>query len=246
VNANVGPLSPRWLAAWGVHAFTASGAVAALAALRAGWQGDLSAAFLWLSLALAIDACDGTLARLVDVKRVLPHMNGSHLDDLVDYQTFVLVPIALLLEHGTLRGTSGGVAAGAALIASACRFSTASAKTPDHLFTGFPSYWNILALYLVVFDVTPTVAAAITFGLACLVPAPLRFIYPSRTEFLMGWSVGLGLVWAAVMLDVIWQLPTRATTLATLSLFYPVYYTVASLTLQARQALGEKPLEELP
>ena len=59
-------------AAWGVHTYTASGALAGFLALRATFAGQARAAFLWMLIAVLIDATDGTLARAVEIKRVLP------------------------------------------------------------------------------------------------------------------------------------------------------------------------------
>ena len=66
----------RRLAAWSVHLFTAFGTICTLGALSAIYQNDIRVAFLWLSLAVVIDAMDGALARLVRVKEVLPVFDG--------------------------------------------------------------------------------------------------------------------------------------------------------------------------
>ena len=67
------------------------------------------------------------------------------------------------------------------LLASAYQFCRVDAKTDDHLFLGFPSYWNIVAFYVVVLDLGPT-----PWRCCCGVcSARLRavgYVYPSRTE----------------------------------------------------------------
>ncbi len=224
----------RVVACWSVHLLTATGTIAAFGALHAVFQGDTRTAFFWLYLAVAIDSVDGALARLARVKDVLPFFDGSKLDDIVDYLTFVLVPIVLLVETGFLVGWLGMTAACAALLASAYRFCHADAKTPDHFFTGFPSYWNIVALYFFVFALEPWVCALITLVLAALVLAPLRFLYPSRMTWLRAPTVGLGIVWAVLVAMVLLRLPERAVGLATVSLAYPLYYTLLSFYLQWR------------
>jgi len=218
-------------AAWAVHLYTATGALTALAALIETTRGRVPAAFGWLYLAVAIDASDGALARAARVKEVIPEFDGAKLDDIVDYLTFVLVPVFLMLQCGLLVGWSGGLAAAAAALASAFRFCHASAKTADHFFTGFPSYWNVVALYLYVFEAPPAVSAVVTMSLAALVIVPLRFIYPSRTPALRPLSIGLGLVWAGLVAAILARLPERSPGLATLSLFYPIYYTIVSFVL---------------
>jgi phosphatidylcholine synthase len=222
----------RRAAGWAVHLYTALGAVVSVFALLAAARGDAQEAFLWLSVGLVIDASDGALARLVGVKEVVPEYNGAELDDIVDYLNFVVVPIFLMLQLGLLEGTLGYVAAGSAVLASAYRFCHDDAKTPDHFFTGFPSYWNIVAFYVYLFDPGSAVAGVLTLFLAVLVFAPLRFVYPSRTLFLRPLTILLGLVWGALGLAILASLPEKATTLAAASLFYPIYYTLLSFYMQ--------------
>ncbi|MDG1959436.1 MAG: CDP-diacylglycerol O-phosphatidyltransferase [Candidatus Binatia bacterium] len=222
----------RHLAAWSVHFFTAFGTICTLGALYAIQQNDIRVAFFWLSLAVVIDAMDGALARLVRVKEVLPVFDGAKLDDIVDYMTFVMVPVYLMLATGILEGAFGVLAASAAVLASAYRFCHVAAKTEDHFFTGFPSYWNILTFYLYIFAIPPTISAMVTFGLAILVFAPLKFIYPSRTLFMRPTSVILGILWGLVGLVVVDALPERRVGLAAVTLLYPIYYTGLSFYLQ--------------
>jgi len=220
--------------AWMVHLYTALGAVTALVSISAIAGGRIAEAMWWLYVAVFIDATDGTAARAVEVKRVLPGFDGAKLDDIVDYLTFVLVPMFFLLQTGLLEGLSGTLAAGAAVLASAFRFCSSDAKTPDAFFTGFPSYWNVVGLYFYVFDAPPWACAAITGVLALLVLVPLRFIYPTRMPTLMGWTIGLGVAWSLLVGIVLLRLPERATTVAAISLAYPVYYTLASFWLDWR------------
>lgn len=229
---------PRRFAGWAVHLYTALGSVLGVFALLAGARGDAQEAFLWLCAALVIDASDGALARKVGVKEVVPEYNGAELDDIIDYLNFVVVPVFLMLQFGLLAGPLGYAAGGGALLASAYRFCHSDAKTPDHFFTGFPSYWNIVAFYLYVFDVGPVVAALVVAALAAMVFAPLRFVYPSRTVFLRPLTIVLGIVWSVLGLMTLVALPERATTLAAASLFYPIYYTGLSFYMQATD---EKP-----
>ena len=222
----------RRAAAWSVHLFTASGTICTFAALWAILQGDIRVAFLWLAAAVGIDAADGALARAARVKEVVPVFDGAKLDDIVDYMTFVMVPIFLMVAFGLLAGPLGFFAGGAALLASAYRFCHVAAKTEDHFFTGFPSYWNVLAFYQYVFDIAPLWNALTVLALALLVFAPLRFVYPSRTIFMRPASVALGIIWAGAGLVVMLALPERLTGLAAVTLLYPLYYTVLSLYLQ--------------
>jgi len=229
------PFSQR-APAWAVHGYTALGVVIAFASLRAIAAGDFRAAFLWLSLAVAVDASDGALARAVDVKRRLPELDGARLDDIVDYLTFVFVPFALMHTAELLTGPLGLLATAAALWTSALRFCHSAAKTEDHFFTGFPSYWNVIALYLYLFSAPPGLSGALILVLSGLVLAPLRFLYPSRMKQLRATTNVLGLLWGIAVLTVLWRLPERSTFLAALSLLYPAYYAGLSFYLQWKGA----------
>lgn len=221
-------------AAWAVHCYTGTGVLTAFAALLAVGAGDFRAAFLWLALAVAIDATDGALARAVGVKQHAPEIDGARLDDIIDYLTFVFVPLALLHTAGLLIGPTGLAAAALALLLSALRFVHVDAKTADHFFTGFPSYWNVAAFYLWIFDVPPTLCATVVLLLALLVPTRLRFLYPSRMTRLRGLTVLLGIVWGSAVLLLLWRYPKSSPALAAASLLYPVYYAGLSFFLQWR------------
>ncbi len=140
-----------------VHAYTATGAVLALLIVLAAIDGDVKQA-LWLGLAaLVIDGTDGMLARRFDVKDRLPWFDGALLDNIVDYLTYVFAPVVLLLQTGYLPdGVAGTVLAVLPLIASSYQFCRVDAKTDDHFFLGFPSYWNVVAFYVIAVDLGTT------------------------------------------------------------------------------------------
>ena len=87
-----------------------------------------------------VDATDGLLARKARVKERLPAFDGARLDDVVDYLTFVFLPVLFLYRSGALPDGWGGAVASVVLLSSAYGFASANdAKTNDHFFTGFPS-----------------------------------------------------------------------------------------------------------
>lgn len=219
-----------------VHAYTASGAGCGWMALVAAIGGDARTAFLWLVAATVVDATDGALARLADVGRTAPLIDGARLDDIVDYLTYVVVPGAIVWRLELLPSAAAPWIVAATLVASALGFARRDAKTGDHLFTGFPSYWNIVAVYLAAWRPAPAVAAAVLLTLAVLVFVPIRYVYPSRTVFLRPLSVGLGAIWAVLFVALIWTLPDPPAWLLRASLVYPVYYVALSLWLTARRS----------
>jgi phosphatidylcholine synthase len=229
---------PSRAAAWAVHAFTASGAVMGLAALDATVQGDYRGAFLWMIAATAVDAVDGWLARLARVGERAPGLDGKRLDDIVDYLTYVVAPAFLLLRAGLLPEGAGWPVAAAMLLSSAYGFSRTDAKTPDHFFTGFPSYWNVVALYLYLLGLDPAANAAVLLVLVALVFVPIGYIYPSRTVEWRRPTIVLGTMWAALMVGLAWMLPDVVPQAVFVSLVFPLYYVVLSLVLHARRRAG--------
>ena len=217
--------------AWAVHAYTASGALAAFFGTLAVFEGRYRAAFLWMVAATFVDASDGVLARLARVKETLPGFDGARLDDIVDYLTFVFLPILLLVHAGTLPDGWGLAVAAGVLLSSAYGFASLDAKTDDYFFTGFPSYWNIVAVYLYAAGLPRGVNAAILLALTVLVFVRIGYVYPSRTPVLRGLTVVLGAIWGLMVLAIIATLPNTPRPLLVLSLFYPVYYTALSLVL---------------
>jgi phosphatidylcholine synthase len=221
--------------AWAVHAYTASGALLAWLALVATLSGDYRTAFLWLAAQMFVDATDGWLARLAKVHERTPLFDGAQLDNIVDYLTYVLVP-AVMVWHAPLVPETWRLAvAGAMLLSSAYGFSRADAKTPDHYFTGFPSYWNVVVFYLMLWDLPAGPAALLLVGLAVLVFLPLRYVYPSRTVVLMPLTVTLGFTWGVLMLLALWWWTRTPAWLKWAGLAFPAYYVGLSLWLEGRR-----------
>ncbi len=214
-----------------VHAYTASGAALALLATLAVVGADYRAAFFWLGVAMVVDATDGWLARKARVGERLPRLSGELLDNIVDYLTFVFVPLVLL----TLGRRCSVWAALVVLLASAYGFSRLDAKTPDYFFTGFPSYWNIVAFYLYVGSAPRWINDGVLALLSALVFVPVGYVYPSRTPALRVVTLALGVGWGALMFVLIWQLPDVSRALVAVSLVFPVYYVVVSVVLHHRR-----------
>ena len=225
----------RSAAAVAVHAYTASGALLGWLALRSAWDHDPRTAFLWLSVAVFVDATDGVAARAVDVRRHASWIDGARLDDIVDFLTYVFVPLVILWDQQLLGGASGLVAVGAVLIASGLGFSNLHAKTSDFFFTGWPSYWNLVAVYLLAWHISRAATTVLLIALAGLVFVPLKYVYPSRTVTLMRTTLALGGIWGIQMLLMIWWLPDVPAWLLWTSPIFPVYYFALSLWLNVRR-----------
>ena len=224
--AQSAPSATRVLLAWCVHALTASGAVIGALALVDVAAGNASRAAVLMLVTLSIDSIDGTLARAVDVARVVPQIDGRRLDDVVDFFNYAIVPAVFMLQLGALPHWS---LAAAPILASSYGFAQREAKTDDHFFLGWPSYWNVVAIDLWLMETSPAVGSVIVLVLSVLVLVPLRYIYPSRTPVLRSLTNTGGLVWILVTA---WAAanPDRARALhiAEISLLYPAYYMALS------------------
>ena len=226
--------SPR-LFAWLVHFYTASGAVLAFAAALAAINAQFREAFFFLIASTLVDATDGMLARRAGIPAATPAFDGARLDDIVDYLTFVFVPMVILYLAGDLPAGWGFWVVAAVLLSSGYGFASLDAKTSDYFFTGFPSYWNIVALYLHAARTPPLFNAIVLLGLVVMVFVRIGYVYPSRTPVLRGLTNVLGAIWAAMMLVAVWLMPDTPRGLLIASLFFPVYYTVLSFWLHARR-----------
>lgn len=217
--------------AWSVHLFTACGVVCCLLALEATYASRWQLALAWLLLAVVIDGIDGTFARMARVKTVLPNFDGALLDNIIDFANYVIVP-ALIIHRAELVPASVSLGVASAICLSSCyQFCQSDAKTADHFFKGFPSYWNLVALYLLAMHLSPPANLLIVLTLVVLVFVPIKYIYVSRTPQLRRTSVVLTVVWAAMVIAIWWQLPQPEPLLVWGSMLYFAYYFVASLML---------------
>lgn len=179
-----------WAAA-AVHAFTALGAVAALFATLAVIELNPERLFFWLAVALFIDGIDGTFARAVGVRERLPRFSGETLDLVVDYVTYVFVPVLALLAWGKLAGTPGMVIAAGALLSSLYHFADTESKDAAYRFRGFPALWNVVAFYVFALGLSSSQTAVV--ALLCIAGAflPLPWVHPLRVKTLRGLTLGV-------------------------------------------------------
>jgi phosphatidylcholine synthase len=236
----------RKVLAWCVHGYTALGLVAAawIAVLIYDDQpASYRDAFLLMLIATIIDATDGTLARAIKVKQVLPHFDGRRLDDLIDFQTYTSLPLLLIWRANLLDGESPGWLL-APLVASAYGFCQTSAKTDDGYFLGFPSYWNIIAFYLYALKPAGWFTLMVLLFFAAMTIIPARYLYPTHRGRLNRWTNYLGAGWAILMIWIVIGMPTvrlgvgnvngPTHFLVLISLVFPAYYLVMSWAISIR------------
>jgi phosphatidylcholine synthase len=222
---------------WCVHLYTASGLLCAAgitALLVRGGDEAFRWSFVLMVVATLIDATDGTLARAVRIKETLPGFDGRRLDDIVDFLNYTCLPL-LLIWRAQLLPAGWEFVLMLPLLASAYGFCQVSAKTDDGYFLGFPSYWNLVALYLYALRPLPAwFPVVLLAALAVLTFVPARYLYPTRRGRLNLVTNVLGGVWALVLAWVLYEMPAEPVDgnpvqrVALLSLFFPVYYMAAS------------------
>lgn len=181
-----------------VHLLTASGAIFAMFALLAAVEGEWAWMFLWLLGALVVDGIDGPLARRYEVTVLAPRFDGALLDLIVDYLTYVFIPVYALYASGLVPGWAGWGIVALVPFASAMYFADVEMKTADASFEGFPGCWNMVALVVFVLEPAPwaTFAAAVALSVAMF--APLRFVHPTRTLRWRGPTLAATALWMAL------------------------------------------------
>ena len=220
--------------AWLVHLYTASGIVFALLATLelCSSTPDPRRVFLWLTIAVLIDATDGPLARRFEVKKVLPHVSGRTIDDIVDYLTFTFIPLLMVVRLGWVPEPALLFVA-PALMTSLLGFANSGAKDEVRgFFLGFPSYWNIVAFYLGIAAARGYhwLNAVVLLALALLTVLPVGFIYPNLAP--RRWKaliLGGAMVWLAIVGAMIPSYPDVPLWMLVASLVYPLFYTLVSV-----------------
>ncbi len=229
----------RRITAWAVHAYTASGVVFAFLAATevAAPTPDARLVFLWLIVAVLIDATDGPLARLAGVKTWLPEVSGRTIDDIVDFLTFTFIPLLLIWRMDWLAGPAALWIA-FAMVTSLFGFANGEAKQERAgFFRGFPSYWNIFAFYAGIGThlLGPVPGTVLLIVLALLTVLPVRFIYPNLAP--RGWRPVLlfgACVWVVLLVLMLRRYPDVSIWILALSLVYPIFYTIVSLHLSVK------------
>jgi phosphatidylcholine synthase len=214
--------------AYGVHLFTAIGAVWGLLAILAIFDGNYKAMILWMILAMLVDGFDGMLARWADVKKYAAGIDGTLLDNILDYLNYVVVPAFFLVKADFLPDGWRLFAACSILLTSAYQFTQTDAKTDDHHFKGFPSYWNVAAIYMLLMNLPHWVNFGFLMLFNVMVFIPVKYIYPSRNNYLRTLTLAFTYLYGAVGIWAVLQYPNQPKWFAWVSLIYIAYYLVLS------------------
>ena len=129
-------------------------------------------------------------------------------------------------------------AAIAVLLASAYQFCQLDAKTEQHFFTGFPSYWNVVAFYLLIWRLDPWINLALIALFCVLVFIPVRYVYPSRTKAYQRITLAVVFTWGATVLSLFLEYPTPQPWVMWLSILCMGYYVAVSVFLMVKSKPG--------
>lgn len=229
------PLAPwkQRVLAWSVHVFTATGAIWGLLSILAIQQGQYRLLLLWVVLAMIVDGYDGMLARRFQTKECAPEIDGGLLDNIIDYLNFTVIGALLVIQAQLVPAPLILPTAGLIALTSALQFSQAEAKTDprshEYYFKGFPSYWNFLAIYLVMLGWNPWVNLLVIVVCVIMQFVPIKFIYPSRTKFYYGLNQGIVSAWVVSGLAMILTYPEIPAWLIAVNLVFVGLYFLMSI-----------------
>jgi phosphatidylcholine synthase len=213
-------------AAFAVHIFTACGAACALLALIAAVGADWPKMFVWLGIALIIDGVDGTFARRLRTKELLPRWSGDVLDLVVDILNYVFVPAYAMSTSGLLPQVLAVPLGALIVVTGSLYFADRQMKTTDYYFRGFPALWNVAAFYLFLIQLPPRLGALAVVTLAALTFVPFHVVHPVRISHLRAITVAALAVWALLAI------------IAVADGLAPGFWTVAALCVLAIYFVG--------
>ena len=200
---NINKINTDKIAAWAVHGFTASGAVLGFLAIISIINSDLVGAFLWLGLALLIDGIDGSLARKIGVLDKTPNIDGSTLDNVIDYLNYVIIP-ALMIYWFQMVPNGWEIILPAGMFAvSLYTFANMNMKTNDYYFSGFPAVWNIVVLYFYILNTHPIINVIIILLLFIFTFIPIKFVHPLRVKKIRNLTIFSTVLWSATTLKLV-------------------------------------------
>lgn len=215
------------------HLYTASGVVWAALASWSILAEEYPTACLWLMVGMAVDSTDGYLARRYRVREILPKVDGRKMDDIVDYLNYTFLPIVLIagaerLPEPVLLWAS------VPMVTSLFAFSNKGIKDKEAgFFLGFPSYWNIVAVYVVLWlnDSDILLIGLVILVFSLLTVLPLRFIYPSHASRWKGLLAAGAIAWLVLICYMLLRHPEVPIWLVRASLSYPTLYILLSVYL---------------
>nr|WP_235691410.1 phosphatidylcholine/phosphatidylserine synthase [Borreliella americana] len=219
--------------AWLVHIFTASGLIVGLYSIISIVNGNYSLLLKLTVIGLIIDGIDGTMARKLKVKELIPEIDGTLLDNITDYINYTFIPVIFFYLGEFIEKKYKVAICIGILLSSAYQFSRTDAKTDDNYFRGFPSLWNLFVILNIIFKMEQ-ITNLITMSI-CIIASfiPIKFIYPSKTKELRKITIPVTIISCLIfVVSIFSELSTSALKMAkTVLILYFAYLTLASIYL---------------
>ena len=215
----------RQAVAWLVHLYTVSGGIVAMFGLFEAAKGNTIDAFLLIIVSRIIDATDGLIARKLRTWEVLPNFSGDMVDNLIDIFTFLWIPVYIMWSEQVLPHDIWLIVP---VIATLYAYGNINMKTEDGFFMGFPSLWGMILIYLYFLNPGGWIAVLIVVIPAIMSFMPIKFLYATKYPFLRTPTLATGGLYILLWLYILLEEPENID-LVYLSLFFPVYYLLASL-----------------
>jgi phosphatidylcholine synthase len=221
--------------AWTVHLFTTMGVVVGMLALQAVFDRNPERAIWFLLATQIIDGIDGPMARQVNVKTVVPKIDGYVLDLVIDYVTCVVVPAAFMHQFDLLPDRCSLPLVGAIVFFSAMWFSRTDMMTDDLWFNGFPATWNLVAPTMLLTSSAPWFNAAIVVILCALMMTDVQFPHVMRSVRWRVPTIVMTVVWLGSMFWATVRLPDQSVLGTTLLTVCVCYFAVLSVVQTLRR-----------
>ena len=191
------------ISAWGVHAFTGSGAILGFLALISILNNDQTGSLLGLGLALLVDGIDGTLARRVGVEEQAPNLDGIILDSIVDYLNYVINPALMIYWFQLVPNGFEMIMPAIIFGVSLYTFINVNMKTDAYYFIGFPAIWNIVVLYFFILGSNVWINLIVIIILSILTFIPFKFVHPLRVKSYRNLTIFFTVIWSATTLRLV-------------------------------------------
>ncbi|WP_407310112.1 phosphatidylcholine synthase [Pseudomonas sp. nanlin1] len=227
------------LKAWGAHGFTATGVILAFLATLSLFDNQPKSCLLWLGLALLVDGVDGSLARKVNVKGVLPHFDGSVLDLVIDYLTYVFIPALFIYRYIPLPDYTLLIGVSLVLVSSLFCFCNLNMKSNDNYFVGFPAAWNVVALCLYILSPAPWVCLLTIIVLSLLTLTRMKFLHPFRVRKFMPVNIVVTFVWLLCCMLLVINHPNNSPVVVATWLAMSAYFMGVCFWRTAMEWLGK-------
>ena len=102
-------------------------------------------------------------------------------------------------------------------------------ETDEYFFKGFPDYWNIMVIYMLIMQLNQWINFAFLIFFAILVFVPVKYIYPTRTVRLKKLTLALTYIYAGIGLIGLILFPNVPAWIIYASFVYMAYYVGLSL-----------------